>query len=179
MLLEIAEYTVLYGRSIPSIAEQLYGTRDDMTEDEKLKGAQKVYDAVMNSFSGLRELMYSSQEFARQYGYVETMLGRRRHIPDMQLPEFEFKAMPGYVNPDVNPLDISTLEDKSTIPDRIVRELQKEFAGYKYYGQIARRTKELYEQKIRVINNRAKINDATRQCVNSRVQGQDAQALCY
>ena len=157
---------VTYGRSIPSIADQLYGDREDMTDDEKIKGAQKVYDAVMASFSGLRELMLDSQEFARRYGYVETMLGRRRHIPDMRLPEFEFKAMPGYVNPDIDPMDMSTLVNKAEIPERIVEQLQKEFSGYKYYGQIARRTKELYEQKIKVINNRSKINDATRQCVN-------------
>lgn len=173
------EYMVTYGRSIPSIAEQLYAGRDDMSEDDKLKGAQKVYNAVMNSFSGLRDLMTYSQEFARKHGYVETMLGRRRHIPDMTLPEFEFKAMQGYVNPDVDPLDINTLEDRSQIPKRIVKQLEKEFKNYKYYGQIAKRTKELYEQKIRVVNNRRKITDAERQCVNSRIQGQMAQALCY
>lgn len=165
---------VTYGRSIPSIAEQLYNHRDDMTEEQKVKGAQKVYDAVMNSFSGLRDLMFSSQQFARKHGYVETMLGRRRHLPDMKLPEFEFRAMQGYVNPDVDPLDISTLENRSSIPDRIVKALEREFSGYKYFGQIAKRTKELYAQKIRVINNRPKINDATRQCVNSRVQGSAA-----
>ena len=165
---------VTYGRSIPSIAEQLYGHRDDMTEDEKIKGAQRVYDAVMNSFSGLRDLMFYSQKFAKEHGYVETMLGRRRHLPDMMLPEFQFEALPGYVNPDIDPLDISTLSNQASIPERIVRSLEKEFSNYKYFGQIARRTKELREKNIRVINNRSKINDAIRQCVNSRVQGSAA-----
>ena len=118
--------------------------------------------------------MISSQAFARKHGYVETILGRRRHLPDMQLPEFEFKAMPGYVNPDIDPLDISTLSNKSQIPERIVAKLTKEFAEYKYFGQIAKRTKELYEQKIRVINNRKKIGDATRQVLNSIIQGSAA-----
>lgn len=168
-----------YGRSIPSIADQLYGKRKDMNEDQKLKSAQKVYDAVMAAFSGLRDLMTYSQNFARKHGYVETMLGRRRHIPDMQLPEFGFKAMPGYVNPDVDPLDVNTLNEVSDIPKRIVDELTKEFKSYKYFGQVAKRTKELHAEKIKVINNRPKINDAIRQCLNSRVQGQMAQALCY
>lgn len=168
------EYMVTYGRSIPSIAEQLYGHRDDMTDDEKIKGAQRVYDAVMNSFSGLRDLMFYSQRFAKEHGYVETMLGRRRHLPDMMLPEFQFEALPGYVNPDIDPLDISTLSNQASIPERIVRSLEKEFSNYKYFGQIARRTKELREKNIRVINNRSKINDAIRQCVNSRVQGSAA-----
>jgi DNA polymerase I-like protein with 3'-5' exonuclease and polymerase domains len=166
---------VLYGRSIPSIADQLYGKRDDMTDEQKQKAAQKVFDAVMNAFPGLRNLMINTQKHASQYGYTETILGRRRHLPDMQLPEFEFKAMKGYVNPDVDPLDVNTLENRDEIPKHVIDDLKKEFSRYKYYGQIAKRTKQLYEEEhIRVINNRPKINDATRQCVNSVVQGSAA-----
>ena len=163
---------ICYGRSVPSIGEQLYGTRDDMSDEEKTKEAQRVYDAVMNAFPNLRSLMINSQAKARKFGYTETILGRRRHLPDMQLPEFEFQAMKNYVNPDVDPLDISTLENKSQIPERIVKQLTEEFKGYKYFGQIARRTRELYEEGIKVINNRPKINDATRQVVNSIIQGE-------
>lgn len=166
---------VLYGRSIPSIADQLYGKRDDMTDEQKQKAAQKVFDAVMNAFPGLRNLMINTQKHSSQYGYTETILGRRRHLPDMQLPEFEFKAMKGYVNPDVDPLDVNTLENRDEIPKHVIDDLKKEFSRYKYYGQIAKRTKQLYEEDhIRVINNRPKINDATRQCVNSVVQGSAA-----
>ena len=171
---------VLYGRSIPSIADQLYGKRDDMTDEQKQKAAQKVFDAVMNAFPGLRNLMINTQKHASEYGYTETILGRRRHLPDMQLPEFEFKAMKGYVNPDVDPLDVNTLENRDEIPKHVIDDLKKEFSRYKYYGQIAKRTKQLYEEEhIRVINNRPKINDATRQCVNSVVQGEQGAALIY
>ena len=137
-----------------------------MTEDQKLKAAQKIYDSVLNAFPKLRQLMIDSQKMAHDLGYVTTFLGRRRHIPEMQLPKFEFKAMPGYVNPDIDPMDISTLNTKSEIPDRIVKALTKEFNGYKYFGQIVKRTKQLAEEKIRVINNTSKINDGSRQCVN-------------
>lgn len=163
-----------YGRSVPSIAEQLYGTRDDMTEEQKVRGAQKVYDSVLNAFPKLRKAMLNAQNQARHLGYTETILGRRRHLPDMQLPEFEFVAMKGYVNPDIDPLDPNTLKNKSTIPDRIVRQLEQEFKSYKYFGQIAKRTRELYDQGIKVINNRPKINDATRQCLNGVIQGSAA-----
>lgn len=164
-----------YGRSVPSIAEQLYGTRDDMSEEDKVKGAQKIYDSVLNAFPDLRKAMLASQNSARSRGYTETILGRRRHLPDMQLKEFEFVPMKGYVNPDIDPLDPETLKDKSAIPERIVRQLEQEFKSYKYFGQIARRTRELYDdEKIRVINNRPKINDATRQCLNGVIQGSAA-----
>lgn len=166
---------ITYGRAIPSIADQLYGKREDMDDSEKVAAAQKVYDSVLRAFPGLNTLMHSAQSFARTHGYVETILGRRRHIPEMQLPEFEFSAMKGYVNPDIDPLDPTTLQNKSDIPERIKSQLLKEFKSYKYFGQIARRTKELYEQGIRVVNNRPKINDGSRQTVNSIIQGSAAE----
>lgn len=158
---------ICYGRSTVTIGEQLYGKDTSLTEEQRTKKAQGVYDAVLNAFPQLRQLMHNAQATARRMGYVETILGRRRHIPDMTLPEFEFKALAGYVNPDVDPMDVSTLQNKSDIPDRIVDQLRKEFKGYKYFGQIARRTRELHDDDhIKVINNRAKITEASRQCVN-------------
>ena len=157
---------ICYGRSVVTIADQLYGTNTEMTDDEKVKKAQYVYDSVLKAFPGLRTLMNGAENCARQKGYVETILGRRRHIPDMQLPEFEFVAMPGYVNPDIDPLNIDTLDNNEEIPKRIIYQLTKEFKSYKYYGQIVKRTKELKEDHIKVINNRYKIQEASRKCVN-------------
>lgn len=145
-----------------------------MTQEEKTKGAQKVYDAVMKGFPNIKHAMDTSQAFARKYGYTETIFGRRRHLPDMQLPEFEFVAMPGYINPDIDPLDPETLKNKDAIPERIVKQLQKEFKGYKWFGKIVKRTKELKEEHIKVINNRCKIQDATRQVLNGIIQGSAA-----
>lgn len=176
MLHESVEYTICYGRSVPSIAEQLFGTNDSMSEEQKVKEAQKVYDSVLNAFPNLRSAMFNAQKSARDRGYVETILGRRRHIPDMQLPEFEFVPLSGYVNPDIDPLDPSTLTNKDKIPKRVVDKLYEEFSGYKYFGQIAKRTRELYEEEhIKVINNRPKITEATRQCLNSIIQGSAAE----
>jgi len=165
---------ITYGRSVPSIADQLFGKDDTMSEETKLKKAQKIYDAVLNAFPNLRSFMISSQKFAKKHGYTETILKRRRHIPDMQLPEFEFKPMKGYVNPDVDPLDSETLKNKDTIPQYVVDSLDHELKSYKYFGQIARRIRELNEEHIKVINNRPKITDASRKVINSIVQGSAA-----
>lgn len=164
-----------YGMSTVSIAESLFSTRDDMTEEQKNKKAQEIFDAVMKGFPQLRDAILGAQYKAKTLGYTETILGRRRHHPDMQLPEYEFKAMAGYVNPDIDPLDVSTLHNKAEIPDRIVQQLTKEFKGYKYYGQRVKRTKELYEEKIKVIDNTYKISEASRQVWNSIIQGSAAE----
>lgn len=167
---------ITYGRSTKTVGDQLFGKNKEMTEDDRTKAAQGVYDAVLNSFPNLRAFMNKAQADARKYGYVETILGRRRHIPDMQLPPYEFKAGRGYVNPDIDPLDPKTLKNKNEIPERIVKKLEQEFANYKYKGQIYRRIRELEENEhIRVINNTKKITDATRKCVNSIIQGSAAE----
>lgn len=158
---------ILYGRSVPSIGEQLYG-HEDYSDEEKTKKAQYVYDSVLKAFPGLKNFMVQAQLFAKNHGYTETILGRRRHLPDMTLDEFVFEPLPGYVNPDIDPLDLSSLNTaEEGIPAKKIKELKKEFSSYKYFGQIARRTKELYEKEhIKVTNNRQKINDSKRQCVN-------------
>lgn len=152
--------------SVPSIAESLFATRDDMTDEEKLKEGQKIHDSLMKGFPTIANAIANSQKMATQCGYTETILGRRRHHPNMQLPRFEFVPMPGYVNPDIDPLDPESLKNKEQIPTRIVAALTKEFNGYKWYGKIVKRTKELAEQKIKVINNTYKIEEASRQCFN-------------
>jgi DNA polymerase I-like protein with 3'-5' exonuclease and polymerase domains len=166
---------ICYGRSVQTIADQLYGKDDTLSDDEKIAKAQNVFDSVLLAFPGLRALMNNAQNCAKQKGYVETILGRRRHIPEMQLPKFEFVPEPGYINPDVDPLDPSTLANKNGIPDRIIRKLTTEFESYKYYGQIYKRMKELKEDHIKVINNSQTITDASRKCVNSIIQGSAAE----
>ena len=146
-----------------------------MDEQARTKAAERVYNAVLGAFPNLRAAMDKAQADARRQGFVETILGRRRHIPDMQLKPYEFRAGKGYINPDVDPLDPKTLKKTNEIPERIVRQLEKEFANYKYKGQIYNRIKQLEEEHIRVINNTKKITDATRQCLNSEIQGSAAE----
>ena len=166
---------ILYGRSVKTIGDQLYGKDKSLSDDDKTKKAQRVYDSVLKAFPGLRDFMFNSQNMAHELGYVTTITGRRRHIPEMMLDDYDFKPMPGYVNPDVDPLDPTTLANSGEIPDRIVQALKKEYAGYKYYGQIVKRNKELYEKyHIQVVNNTRRKGDASRECVNSRVQGSAA-----
>lgn len=166
---------ITYGRSVVTIADQLY-SHEPWSDEEKVKKAQNVFDSVLNAFPALRKLMINAQNCAKTHGYVETILGRRRHIPDMQLPEFEFKPMAGYVNPDIDPLDVSTLDNQDSIPQRIVDKLYKELTSYKYFGQVAKRIRQLAEEDhIKVINNRFKIQEASRKCVNSIIQGSAAE----
>lgn len=165
---------ITYGMSVQSIAESLFATDDTMTEEDKLKRGQEIHDAMMKGFPGIQQAILAAQHQAATVGYTETILGRRRHHPDMMLPRFEFKPMPGYMNPDIDPLDPSTLENKDAIPERTIKKLTKEFNNLKYYGQIVKRTKQLAEEKIAVVNNSRKIDEASRQVFNAIIQGSAA-----
>lgn len=167
---------ITYGMTTMTIGDSLFGKRKDMTSEEKTAEAQKIYDAVLNAFPNLKDFIKKSEDTARRYGYVETILGRRRHIPDMQLKPYEFKAGKGYINPDIDPLDPKTLAKKNEVPERVVKKLEREFANYKYKGQIYKRIKQLEEiDHIKVINNTNKIAKASRKCCNSIIQGSAAE----
>ncbi|MBP3678554.1 MAG: hypothetical protein J6I97_09440, partial [Agathobacter sp.] len=64
---------ICYGRSVVTIGEQLFGKDKTMSDEEKTKKAQAVYDAVLNAFPNLRALMLKAQGDATKLGYVETI----------------------------------------------------------------------------------------------------------
>lgn len=51
--------------------------------------AKKFIDEYMEKFSGVARYMRETKEFAKKYGYVETLLGRRRYIPEINSPNFQ------------------------------------------------------------------------------------------
>lgn len=54
--------------------------------------AQKFINAYMENFSGVANYMKETREFARTNGYVETLLGRRRNLAEINSPNFQVAA---------------------------------------------------------------------------------------
>ena len=84
---------ITYGMSVQSISESLFGDRDDMTDEEKTKEGQKIHDSLMKGFPAIARAIDNAQKQAATVGYTETILGRRRHHPNMTLPRFQFEPM--------------------------------------------------------------------------------------
>ena len=108
---------------------------------------------------------------AQELGYVTTYWGRKRRLPEMQLPEFEFNWKPGYG--DFDPLSFDNEIVETDVPDDLVRKYTAKLRnawGSKKRG--------IYEEAandgIIITDNGGKIADATRQVVNSRIQGSAA-----
>lgn len=155
---------ILYGRQIPSIAEQLGITT---------KEAQVIYDKVLGSFPELAQFIKESEDMAREHGYVTTIWGRRRQLPEMQLPLYEFSYMEG-VSPDFDPLADDDVEISTEVSDELCERYTNELLRCKGYNQKMKVLERLKSEGITVKDNSRKISDAQRQCVNARVQGSAA-----
>lgn len=152
---------ILYGRGINSVAEQLNTTKQK---------AQQIQDKVFKGFPAIKKFEDDTLNMAEELGYVTTYWGRKRRLPEMQLPEFEFKWKPGYG--DIDPLSFDNEVIETDVPDDIILSYTKKLHQNPY------KKRPIFEQAasegIIITDNGGKIADATRQCVNSRIQGSAA-----
>jgi DNA polymerase-1 len=69
-----ANFGIIYGISAFGLAERLNIPRSE---------AKAIIDGYFENFPGVREFMDKSIKEAREKGYVETLFGRRRYLPDI------------------------------------------------------------------------------------------------
>jgi len=69
-----ANFGIIYGITVFGLAERL-----DIPRDE----AKMLIDGYFTTFPQVRDYMEKSKEIARQNGYVTTLFGRRRYLPDI------------------------------------------------------------------------------------------------
>lgn len=160
---------VLYGRGEASIAEQLKCT---------VKKAHEIKESVFRGFPAIKQFEQDSLQMGEDVGYVTTVCGRKRRLPDLQLPEYEFQWKDG-APPDDDLLDFS---DMMHLPDYNVSEVpvatQDKYLRRLRQVKWGREKRKIFEQAnaegIWIIDNGGKIADAQRQCVNARIQGSAA-----
>ena len=153
---------VLYGRGVPSIAEQL---------KISTKKAQQIKDSVFKGFPAIPQFEEDSVQMAMDFGYVTTLWGRKRRLPDMQLDEFEFSWKNGTPTDDL--IDFDDDEADNEVPYSTQKKYLKRL--HNAWGSEKQAIiREAAEEGIKIVDNGGKIADATRQCVNSRIQGSAA-----
>jgi DNA polymerase I len=67
-------FSIIYGAGASNLSQQLGIKRTE---------AKELIDNYFREYAGLRGYMTDIVEFARKHGYVETMLGRRRYLRDI------------------------------------------------------------------------------------------------
>ena len=70
-----ANFGIIYGITVFGLAERL-----DISRDE----ARQLIDGYFETFPRVKDYMEQAKETARRQGYVTTLLGRRRYLPDIK-----------------------------------------------------------------------------------------------
>jgi DNA polymerase I-like protein with 3'-5' exonuclease and polymerase domains len=126
-----------------------------------------------NLFKKYPEIMIferKSIEMAEDLGYVTTICGRKRRLPDLQLDEFEFSWTDTPKSDDVLDFD----GDSSEVPDELCDKYWRKLRQARFNQK-----RKIFEEAskkdgLKITDNGGKIADATRQCVNARIQGSAA-----
>lgn len=159
---------IMYGRGSSSIAEQMGITK---------KEAEKIVADFFKTFPKVADFVISTQQNAKDYGFVETAWGRKRRLPDMQLDKYELIPTQSSNSANFNPLfddDEDDDFDEEYVPDEIYYKycaLMDIAWGKKQKDKVKAQA---LEEGYKLIDNGGKIADAERQCVNSVIQGSSA-----
>lgn len=79
--------SLMYSKGVKTLSEDLgYGTTE-----EGIKKAQSIYDAVLTAYPDMAKWMKETEEKAMKVGYVDNMFGRRRRLPQLLYPQYEFE----------------------------------------------------------------------------------------
>lgn len=153
----------LYGRGEKSIAEQLH-----VSEEE----AKQIKESVFKGFPAIRQFEIDSIKMAEELGYVTTVCGRKRRLPNMTLPKYEFSWKNGASSTDL--LDFDSDNEETEVPDNLI-DLYWDKLDKAYFKDKQKiKDQALNKHGIVILENSMKIAEATRQCVNSRIQGSAA-----
>ncbi len=79
-----ANFGIMYGISSFGLAQRLHLSRS---------AAKELIDGYFASFPSIRSFIDESVAFAREHGYVQTLFGRRRYLPDIQARNATVRAL--------------------------------------------------------------------------------------
>ena len=153
----------LYGMSVSTMADDLKVSNEE---------AQSIKDKVFSGFPAISRFEKESLDMAHEKGYVTTVCGRRRRLPDLQLDEFEFKWKDG-VCPYDDPLDFDHDTSNLPVPQETREKYLRALKRCKF-NEKRKVFEKANQEGIWIVDNGGKIAETTRQCVNSRIQGSAA-----
>lgn len=157
---------IMYGRQEKSIAEQI---------GVSAKEARKVMNKFFSTFPRIAETIAEVQGMAREKGYVETLLGRKRRLPDMQLDPIEITPTGEGKAAGVELLDFDSDDDgEEYVPEDVWNYYASEFQrawGFKQKNELRQQAR---EEGYEIKDNGGFIAEAERQCLNSVIQGSAA-----
>lgn len=150
----------MYGMGPASLAESINGT---------VQEAQKIIDDFYTGFPKVKKWIDETYTFARENGYVEDLWGRRRRLPDMQLPKYTITPINGS-STEFNPI-LGCFGLYSNQSNPLIDVYRKKLDAARGKTAVDSITAAALKDGLTIRNNGYFISQAERQCVNSRVQG--------
>lgn len=151
-----------YGMSSYSLAERLGVSTEE---------ADKIVDGYYNGLKGVKKYTENSQKMLKEFGYVTDVFGRRRHIPDAQLPDFSITS--SKVVAQFNPL-IGSIPHEDKVLEAKIKKYEQQLLKAKWKKDIDNIIESAKREGLSVRNNKGFISRALRQCLNARIQGSSA-----
>lgn len=155
---------IMYGRSASGIAEQLKIDREE---------AQGIIDDFYNAFPTVQKWQLKILTEAKKKGYVQTILGRKRRLPELKKLPYELKPKEGYTSvKDIFDFDsVSENDDKKQISDTDYQYFMTALINCRSWNKKQEIIAEANRKCIHVEDNRNRVAEAERQAINSIIQG--------
>lgn len=156
---------VLYGRGAASVGEQIDKSREE---------AQEIIDKFFKAFPKVKQWINDSMQSAHEKGYVEDVAGRRRRLPDAQLPKYKITFIDSNkVDGDFNPF-IGCADRINTSNNLLLKKYNDKCEKIRSAKEYENLKQEALKEGIEIHSNTGFIAQAERQSVNARVQGSAA-----
>lgn len=155
---------LMYGRGDAAIAEQCGIT---------IREARKIIDDFYNEYPQVRQWMDNLVEVACETGYVETIAGRKRRLPELLLPDYEFSYSKERKKQMFDPLNFDGVDDSDEVDQHIIDNYMKQIN--KSWGKgVSKIIDNARQNGIIIKNNTAIKAEKKRQAVNAVIQGSAA-----
>lgn len=141
---------IAYGKGVKAISEDIH---------VNLEKAQEIKDSILKAFPDLANYLQNVVKYGAEHGYVKDFYGRKRRLPLLKAPDYEFKFPEGTSQNTVNyysNLYKSKLDSvwKDDDKDTIIREAKS--------------------HSIIITDNRSKKAKQTREAYNAPIQSSAA-----
>lgn len=144
----------MYGRGANALAEQLECSIDE---------ARDIMNSVYRAFPKIKSFNDESIKFARKYGYITTLWGKKRRLPDARLD---------YLDIDWTNSIIKDENQQKRLKNEIIQKIKPLEWRIEERTALVKKYEDQYKIKIKLQS--VLIARAERQVVNSVIQGSAA-----
>lgn len=157
---KVMQLALCYGMGAKSVGDKINKTKEE---------GQALMDRFFTGFKELKDWIDYNNAFVKDNEYVEDFLGRRRHLPEINLPKFDVEPTDETKKNSFNPfLDCDDVSPYYIEVKNYLKSLENTRFKYKDVEEFVK------SKGYRLIDNSSKIASARRQTTNSIIQGSAA-----